>query len=164
LAVARNLRVPSRSDAGVVTRESVKADEAPTLPEILAKTVPVGLVSAYTAFIAVVTELVAEPTSEQPDPDQHLLYRWIAFVALVAFAAGLTYFAYDKKAGDGARFPLVEIASVTIAATAWGLAVPESPLLAAVDKTQGAILVALIGFIGVGTNLVLSAKMKGPAQ
>ena len=163
LAVARNLRRPTKNDAGVVTKDSQAADTAPTLPEILVKTVPVGLVSAYTAFIAVIAELVAEPTAEKPHPEQYLPYRWLGLATLVAFSAGLTYRAYGKKAGDGARFPLEEVAAVTVASAAWGLCIPESPLLAQLDKTEGAIVLALIGFVGVGVTLLLSSRMKTQA-
>lgn len=160
LAVARNLGVPTKSDAGVLNKDAEGAGEPPTLTQVLAKTVPVGLVTAYTAFIAVVSELVPEPSAEDPAPDQLLLIRWIALLAMVIFAAALTIINYKGKAGANARFPLLETSAVTVAAAAWGLGIPESPLLASVSENQGAILLALVAFLGVGINLVLSAMMK----
>lgn len=164
LAVARNLRAPTKADAGVATVEAAAAEKPPTLPEILAKTVPVGLVSAYTAFVAVVAEVVAEPTPANPTPEQFLTLRWLALALLVVLAAVLTLVNYRKKAGVEARFPALELAAVTVASAAWGLGVPESPLLATVDRSEGLILIALIGFVGVGLNAVLSGLMRRPSN
>jgi hypothetical protein len=163
-AVARNLRAPTKADAGVATTEAAAAGDPPSLPEILAKTLPVGLVSAYTAFIAVVAEVVAEPTPAKPDPEQYLSYRWGALAVLVLLAATLTLITYRRKAGAGARFPALELSAVTVAAGAWGLGVPESPLLAAADKQEGLILIALIGFVGVGINAILSALLRSESK
>lgn len=55
---------------------------------------PVALVSAYTALIAVVSEAVDEPTVQRPEPEQFLTLRWIGLAALVVLAAALTYGAY----------------------------------------------------------------------
>jgi hypothetical protein len=164
LAVARNLRAPTKSDAGVVTDEAANANEKPSLTEILAKTVPIGLVTAYTAFIAVVAEVVSDPTAQDPEPQQYLWIRWLAFGILVSAAAIITFGSYRNKAGSGARLPLLEIAAVTVSAAAWGLAIPESPVLAAATGEQlGLLLLALIAFLGVAINLVLSNFMKSKA-
>lgn len=165
LAVARNLREPTKADAGVATKEAENADTSPTLSEILAKTLPVGLVTAYTAFIAVVTEVVAKPTTEEPNPEQFLWLRWLGFAILTVTAAFLTYGSYKSKtAGTTVRFPLVEVAAVTVAAAAWGLGIPESPLLASInDEATGLLLLALIAFAGVAVNLVLANAMKKEA-
>jgi hypothetical protein len=162
-AVARNLRTPSKADAGVRTVEATDGAAPPTLTDILAKTVPVGLVSAYSAFIAVVTEVVAKPTAAKPNPDQYLTYRWLAFSALVVLAAVLTFVSYRQKAGAGARFPTVELAAVVVASASWGLGIPESPLLADVGRDGGLILLALIAFVGVGVNAVLANLMRSPS-
>lgn len=161
LAVARNLRKPTRSDAGAVTAESDNAAKDPSSTDLLAKTVPVGLVSAYTAFIAVVTQVVAAPTRDNPNPTQYLWVRWLAFGILVLSAAFLTWSSYRGKAEKDARRPTVEVAAVTVAAAAWGLAIPESPILATIaNKQAGLLVLAFIAFAGVAINLVLSNLMK----
>jgi len=138
--------------------------------EILAKTVPVGLLGAYTAFIATVTVLTkAEPG--QPAPDPMIVLRWGGFALLVVFAAVLTYAAYRSAstapASSTARTPrvnLLEIGAVTVTTVAWGLGTPESPLLASIpDKLWGAGIVALIVLAGVGVNLVFAAMLKTKA-
>lgn len=162
IAVARDLRNPTKSDAGVVTSESVSADEKPDLVQMLAKTLPVGLVTAYTAFIAAVTQLIAEPTSEEPNPEQYLWLRWAGFAILVITAAVLTFLSYrQKKEATGSRaFPVLEVTAVTVAAAAYGLGIPESPLLAALDdKTLGLGVLTLIAFAGVAVNLTISSAL-----
>ena len=161
LAVARNLRKPTKSDVGVVTAESNTAKEDPSSTDLLAKTVPVGLVSAYTAFIAVVTQVVAAPTPAHPNPTQYLLMRWLAFAILVLSSAVLTLISYRGKAEKNARPPTLEVGAVTVAAAAWGLAIPESPILVAIaDKQAGLLALAFIAFCGVAVNLALSNLLK----
>lgn len=164
LAVARNRRQPGKRDIAERTSDSAKADEQPSLPAILAKTIPTGLVTAYTAFIAVVSEVVKKPTAEMPNPDKLLDLRWAGFAVLVVAAAIVTFLSYAGKAEKGSRPPLLETAAVLVAAAGWGLALPESPLLATIDDTaRGTITIALIGLAAVAVNSVLSAMLKKPA-
>lgn len=165
LAVARNERRPGRIDTGPVLAEETGADAQPTLPDLLAKSVPVGLVTAYAAFVSVVSEAVSPPTADRPRPDAYLGLRWTAFAALVLFSAGLTFAKYRRRAGSRARPPLLEVAAVTVAAAGWGLCLPESPLLEAFDdESQSLIALALIGFLAVGANLLLGALMRRKAS
>lgn len=161
---ARNLRKPTKSDAGLATSEASDAGESPTLTDLLAKSVPVGLVTGYTAFIAVVSEWVEKPTAAEPNPNRFLPPRWIALVVLVAAAAALTWVSYYRRAGRRARPPYLEMAAVTVAAGGWGLAVPESPFLAQIQPPAGAIYAALIAFAGVAINLVIAAALKKQAK
>ena len=88
----------------------------------------------------------------------------IAFAALLVMAAGFTYGVYVKKAGSGARFPLPEVLSALVAAAAWGLAMPESPILATVhDAGRGALLVGLIALVGIAINTWLSSMLQSRA-
>ncbi|MEN0072655.1 MAG: hypothetical protein AAGC63_16870 [Propionicimonas sp.] len=163
LAVARNLRPPTRSDAGLDPAGSPKAEGQPTSLEILAKTVPVGLIAAYTTFIATVTQFT-KAVPGQPVPDPLIGYRWAGWAILVVLAAALTFTTYRQRAGQSARANTMEIAAVTIAAAAWGLGTPESPLLASIpDKATGGVVIALIVFVGVGVNYVLAGLLKKPA-
>jgi len=164
LAVARDMREPTKADVGIVTEESNSANERPSLPDLLAKSVPVGLITAYTAFIAAVAELTA-PDDSGALPNQLWWLRWMGFGVLVVGSALLTYASYRQKAGaERPRFPLLEIAAVTVAAAAWGLAIPSSPLLVMIeDAATGAGVVALVAFAGVVTNSVLANLLQAPA-
>lgn len=162
---ARNLRAPTKNDAGLATEEAQDATQPPSLTSLLAKSVPVGLVSAYTAFVAIVSEAVAKPTRRAPNPNQFLAPRWIAFGILVVTAAALTWNAYHQRTGKNARPPYPEVAAVTVAATAWGLALPDSPFLAGFqDPPSGAIYAGLIALAGVAINLILAGVLKKPAK
>lgn len=158
LAVARNRRQPTKADAGERTPDSTAATDSPSIPALLVKTVPTGLVTAYTAFVAVVSEASAKETDL-------IDLRWIAFVALVLAAIGVTIGSYKGKADADSRFPGLEVAAVTVAAAGWGLAMPESPLLAAIeDGTRGLVTIALVGFIALGVNSVLATLLKKQAS
>ncbi|TDD56901.1 hypothetical protein E1263_24995 [Kribbella antibiotica] len=163
LGVARNLRAPTKADAAEKPAGTAGADEKPTLLQLVAKQVPIGLVAAYTGLTSGLIQLIDEPTPENPDPDQYFLYRWLGFAALVLLAAFLTYASYSRKAGAGARRPVAEVLGVSIAAAAWGLMIPESPLFAVIDGKGGAALVLVVGFVGVGLNLATGVKLKEPS-
>jgi hypothetical protein len=168
IAVTRNSRKPLRADTGAAVTAMTEKEKAEQeaegggnakLTDILVETVPTGLVTAYTAFIAIVSQIVADPTPEVPKPEQFLGLRWIGFVALVLLALFITYGSYVKKAGTGARIPVPELLSVGVAAAGWGLALPESPLVVWMDGTAGLIATALVAFIAVGINLGLANFM-----
>jgi hypothetical protein len=159
LAVARNTRRPTKSDAGEVTEESVESEAPPSLMALLIKQVPVSMVAGYTALTAGLVELVGKATRENPQPDQLLPYRWAGFAILVLFSMALTYLTYRAKADEGARRPVAEVLGVGVAAAGWGLGIPESPLLAQLSGPQGAAMVLLIGFAAVAANLVIASRL-----
>ncbi|MCU1689546.1 MAG: hypothetical protein JWN61_1186 [Pseudonocardiales bacterium] len=164
LAVVRNAHAPTKADAGVAPAGSLKGQQPPSLTDLLAKTIPVGLVTAYGAFIAAISQLVSEPTAADPSPDQILWARWIAFAALVAVAGALAYLSYRSQAPKPARAPIVEVSAVVVSAIGWGLGLPESPILAAMSsKTTGLTVLALVAFLAVAINLVLAKLMQAAA-
>lgn len=166
LGVARNLRAPNKSDSGEALDEDETKTEKASLPQILVKQVPTGLVAAYTALTATIVQLIDEPTSAVPQPDLLLSFRWAAFVILVIFSMGLTFASYRAKVGPGARWPIAEVLGVSIAAAVWGLLIPESPMLAMNPGDRGVALIAVIGFVGIGLNLLTAQRLltKAPAK
>lgn len=159
LAVARNTRRPTKSDAGEVTEESDQSAASPSLVGLLVKQVPVSMVAGYTALTAGLVELVGKATPDNPSPDQLMPYRWAGFAILVLFSMALTYVAYRAKAGDGARRPVAEVLGVGVAAAGWGLGIPESPILAEMSGARGAAMVLLIGFAAVAANLIVASRL-----
>lgn len=164
LAVTRNAGRPSKADTGEKPAGSDDSDKTPSLAQLLVKQVPTGMVAGYTAVVAALVELVDKPTSDVPEPDEHLLWRWIVFGMLVVGSAALTYVSYVGKAADSARTPLLELTGVAFAAAGWGLVVPESPLLAQANGADGAALVVIIGFAALIINLVVAALLKRPSK
>jgi hypothetical protein len=163
LAVARDLRPPTKADTTERTPESSEGKDQPSGMAILAKTVPTGYVAAYTAFLAAV-EIAVKPTTENPEPAQLLPLRWAVFAVLVIGSAITTVVSYNSKAKPAASartLPGVELAAVVVAATAWGLGAPESPLLAGIDDTAARFLVlAAVVAIGLMINVTLSQMLK----
>jgi len=165
IGVARNLRAPTKSDAGERTEDSNEADQAASIPELLVKQVPTSLVAGYTAVTATLVALIPEPTSTVPNPDELLNLRWIAFFVLVLSSALLTGVVYYAKAGRGARKPVLEVLGVTISAAGWGLVVPESPILAMVDDVARSVgTVAVVGFVAISLNTVTAAGLSRKAK
>jgi hypothetical protein len=163
LGAARNNRTPTKADAAETPTDGTGATEQPGLLQLVAKQVPVGLVAAYTGATSGFIQLIDEPTAAEPAPDQYLVYRWLALAILVLASAGLTYRSYRQKAGKAARQPIAEVLGVGIAAAAWGLMIPESPLLAMTDGPGGLALVILIGLAAVALNLVTGSNLRKPA-
>jgi hypothetical protein len=164
IAVARNSGAPTKADSSEATADAPDAEEAATLPALLVKTVPTSLVAGYTAFIALVTTTLVTPTATNPHPDQYLPIRWVAVIMLVAASAAGTYFSYRRKAGTGARFPMLEVAAVAAAAAGWALASPGSPLFAGIDDSaRRTITLGVAGFAGIALTTVLANLMKTPA-
>ena len=162
-AVARNSREPTKADAGEVTAESEHEAEQATIPQLLVKQVPIGLVAAYTALTAATVELIDEPAPGKPHPDQLLSYRWAGLIALVVLSLVLTHVSYRAKAAAGARRPVAEMIGVGTAAAGWGLVIPDSPLLATLDGDRGTAMVLLIGFVAVGLNLIVATRLQKSA-
>jgi len=70
-AVARNLRKPTRSDAGEVTKESTKRDEEPSLPALLVKQTADPVLEATISSRLTLVRRVVAFTNEYP-------WRWQA--------------------------------------------------------------------------------------
>jgi hypothetical protein len=135
----------------------------PALSKLLSESLSPVLITAYTAFIAVLSQVVTAPTVDDPTPDQHLAWRWAGVVALVALSAAMTaatMFPAAAKSKTRRIVPTLGVLSVTITSLAWGMGLPESPVLAAVSKADGAILVAFIGFVGLGVNALVNVWLK----
>ena len=162
VGVARNRRQPTKSDSGEVLEDQQANTEAASLPQLLVKQVPTGMVAAYTAFTAAVVELIDEPTADVPDPDLLIGFRWGGFALLVIGSMAMLYVTYRTAAGPKARQPVAEVLGVGIAATGWGLVIPESPLLAQSTGDSGVALVLLISFAAVVGNLVVAKRLQTP--
>jgi len=162
IAVTRNVRPPTRADTGAAATANEPAGGGNAkLTDILVETVPTGLVTAYTAFITIVSQLVDDPTPQMPDPDKYAGWRWAGFAVLVVVAIGLTLMSYNKKKAQAEkRGPWLEVAAVAVATIGWGLAVPESPLLVDLDNKNGLLATAFIAFVAVVVNVALARQMK----
>ncbi|MGZ4603405.1 MAG: hypothetical protein ACXV0U_07380 [Kineosporiaceae bacterium] len=165
VALARNQ--PGRTtkaDSGEVPKDSRTADEQASLLALLVKQVPTGMLAAYTAVTATLAELV-KPSAADPHPDPLLAYRWAILAILVVGSVALSYVSYRGKADpDARRYPVAEMIGVGVAAAGWGLALPDSPVLAAVDGPQGVATVFLVGFVATVINVIVAQRLQSPAS
>jgi hypothetical protein len=135
------------------------------LTDILVTSIPTGLVAAYTAFISFLSGLVDKPTVAHPHPNEFLGYRVAGLILLVLVSGGLVIAGYASKRDPTkkARFPGLEVSAAVVAALGWGLALPESPLLAGKEGNGRAALVALIAFAAIAVNLIIAKFLQKPA-
>jgi hypothetical protein len=150
-----------RSEVGKATGSEGAKDA--TLPDILVTLVPTGLVAPYTLAITAIAGIVDKATRKHPHPNQYVGLRWGIFAALVVLTIGFVLATYYSKHPRPERFPWLELAAVTLAAAAWGLATPESALFVAVTGNLKAVLPVLIGAGGAGILAVLSQVLRKPA-
>jgi len=154
LARVRDDKDPTKGDLGKAPPDTPAAAASTSNSDILSSALPVGLVAAYTTFIAAITGLVDEPTAKVPKPNTFEPYRWIAFVALVVFAVGLVYGRYRSE--GGAKRPVAELLVSFIASVGWGLGMPESPLAVSLGKDYSVATPILIAFLALGGTLLIT--------
>jgi hypothetical protein len=167
LAVVRDGGPPSRADVGKAPpAEPAEPAKPATIGDLLQTMVPTSVVAAYTAAVATLVAHIEPMTSENPHPDQFLGWRWGLFAIMVAFAVGLTVSGYHlkKPAGSGRSLPVLETLGALTVAAGWGLAVPQSPLVAQFHDPDSAWLVPLVvGFGTLAIGSVIANFLKQPA-
>ena len=138
LAVERDRADPASPVAGGGGRTAANAPDG-TVPQgftdVLISAIPTEPLAACTALVGVAVGAV-----NATDPRAYLSFRWWCFAGFVVLTILAVYASYlrDLKApSTGAppppkethrRFPLAEIIAASIAAAAWGLVMPGSPL------------------------------------
>ena len=131
--------------------------------DVLVAAVPTEALAAYTAVIGVV---LAANIGSTYGP-----FRWSAYGAFIALAmlAPLVLFRRRTAATSGGRsLPILECLTAGVAAAAWGLVMPGSPLIMifngnALVFATTAILVGAAAIIGLATQQLGTANSKTPA-
>jgi hypothetical protein len=168
LGAVRDERAPSKADVGKTPPEDAKAEEPPSLTDLLVTAVPTELVAAYTAAMAAIVGAVDKPVEGQPLPDQLEAWRWVAFAALLFATAGAIVQGIKRKRARKKsrvkRFPLAELAAGMVAAAGWGLALPASPLDPYVSDDVRTFLPLLIALVAVGAVYWLGGSLKKQAS
>lgn len=121
--------------------------------DVVISAIPTEPLAAYTALVGIVIGAVGRD-------DSYLPFRWGAYGAFLAIVVAAVWLAYARAArgplgGDHRRnsFPGVEVGSALLAGGAWGLAMPGSPLDAALSGTARTLTTASVL---IGTAAVLS--------
>jgi hypothetical protein len=150
LAVARDTKPPGRS----VVQDST---------DVLVAAVPSEALAAYTAVIGVV---LAANIGSTYGP-----FRWSAygvFVALAVLAPVVLFRHHATETGKDAReLPIPECLTAGVAAAAWGLVMPGSPLTMilkgnALVFATTAIVIGTAAAIGLATQQLGTANSKNP--
>lgn len=131
-------------------------DAVTAYADALVAQIPTEVVAAYTAVMAVVAEVI-------PATDAYLPARVAIVVGTVVFAPAAVIAAYFASGGRAVKWPqgggnpsrhvpLLEPLGAAIAAAAWALSTPTSPLAAALSGGGFAIAAACI-VIGAATAM-----------
>ena len=130
--------------------------------DVLVAAVPTEALAAYTAVIGVVLAANIGPAYGP--------FRWSAYGTFIALAmlAPLVLFRHRTAATSGGRpLPILECLTAGVAAAAWGLVMPGSPLIMifkgnALVFATTAILVGTAAIIGLATQQLGTANSKTP--
>jgi hypothetical protein len=161
LAVERDRAAAGQAARGGAGEAAVagsrsRRDAAPqTFTDVVISAIPTEPLAAYTALVGIVIGAVGSGA--------YLPFRWGAYGAFLAIVVAAVWLAYARAVrgalgvapGDARRksFPGVEVGSALLAGGAWGLAMPGSPLDAALSGTARTLTTASVL---IGTAAVLS--------
>ena len=159
LAVARDKAPPAEPVAG--GGGDAAAPAAPGGPfvaqqfvDVLVSAIPTEPLAAYTAIVGLTVGTV-----DIAHPHSYLTFRWFCFAAFLVFTLLAITVAYNRKANgptgpvDRRRFPWAEGGAALLAASAWGLIMPGSPLNVALTGTVWTLTSASIA---VGATALLA--------
>lgn len=162
VAVQRDLGGAQRVAEQPKTTDEAHETKAQGYLDLLVTAIPTEPLALYTFVIA---GIVATISSEG---DQRLLMRWIIFGVTAGFIAVWMLVSYLRQAHSSEKpdraLPLPEILTAVIAFGAWGLAMPESPLIAELSGNDKTVWTVII--IGAGAALVglLTGTLKKPSK
>jgi hypothetical protein len=159
LAVARDKAPPAEPAAGGDSAAAAPPSPgAPAVPQqfvdVLVSTIPTEPLAAYTAIVGITIGAV-----DVAHPHSYLTFRWLCFAAFLVFTVLSITVAYNRRANgpegpvDRRRFPWAEGGAAVIAAAAWGLVMPGSPLNV---QLTGTVWTLTAASITIGSAAVLA--------
>lgn len=165
LAVERDRAEPGTTAKGGQRGDmaGVPGDSVPqTYIDTLTSSIPTEPLAAYTALVGIYATTIGASSAYLP-------LRWGAYAGFLGITAASVWMSYYQKsrrklddsntnASDGRerRVPALELLAALGAAAAWGLAMPDSPLDAAMGDPMRALAKATIT-IGGGAIVALLA-------
>jgi hypothetical protein len=126
--MTRDTKAVTRSDIG--KNSNADAGDPAKVRDLLATLVPVEAIAAYSVLLAVVLEYIDGQRKEGDDPGSFELLRWGLVAVLLVATAYLVYMTWMKKKQPAAdrKAPVVEIIAACLAAAAWSLSGPGTPV------------------------------------
>ena len=166
IAVQRDTGAPKIAKKKSTPGSEVVAQERGYLSS-LAAAIPTEPLALYTFVVAMIVSTI------ESGGDKRLVMRWAIYAAMILVIVLWLGASYVRNSDPGKKkrsFPWLETASAVTAFAAWGLAMPESPLNAALSSNNRTIWTAIITAAGVlllgmlGTPLKEEVKAKRPKQ
>ena len=158
LAVARDKAAPAEPAMGgggaAAAPTFAGAPSEQQFVDVLVSAIPTEPLVAYTAIVGITVGSI-----DISQPHSYLVFRWFAYAAFLAFTVLAITVAYNRKANgpdgpvDRRRFPWAEGGAALIAAVAWGLVMPGSPLNVSLT---GTVWTLTASSITIGAAAVLS--------
>lgn len=162
VAVQRDLGGAQRVADQPKSTDETHETKAQGYLDLLVTAIPTEPLALYTFVIAGIVATIGS------EGDQRLLMRWIIFGVTAGFIAIWMLATYLRQARSSPKkdrvLPLPEILTAVIAFGAWGLAMPESPLMAELSGSDKTVWTVII--IGAGAALVglLTGTLKKPSK
>ncbi|MBM0225490.1 hypothetical protein [Micromonospora sp. ATA51] len=155
----------ARSLAELAVERDVRpvGEQTGSATEVLVAAIPSETLAAYTALVGIV--LAADVGAG------YGAFRWSAYVIFVVFAFLAPFAGYYRKVtspestpdADHRRFPVLECAAAALAAAAWGLVMPGSPLGIVLDGNALVFATAAL-VLGAATLLAFATQFLGKAN
>lgn len=122
----------------------------------LVAAIPTEPLALYTFLVATIVATI------EPGGDKRLFLRWAVYLAMIGVIVLWLWSSYRRNQdSQGSRsFPVLETASAVVAFAAWGLAMPESPLNAALSSDNRTIWTAIVTVVGVLILGMLGKSLK----
>lgn len=158
-------RIAAQRDTGkphVAKKKKKEGDESKVGTEersylsTLVAAIPTEPLALYTFLVATIVATI------EPGGDKRLFLRWVIYVAMIGVIVLWLWSSYRRnRDSDGKRsFPVLETVSAVVAFAAWGLAMPESPLNAALSSDNRTIWTAIVTVVGVLILGMLGKSLK----
>ncbi len=143
-------------DPEAKAKEKELKAEAKGYTDFLVASIPTEPLALYTFLVAgIISTLDA-------GGDQRLTMRWIIFGVTAGFMILwiLASFLRQPKDEKERVLPWVELPAAVVAFAAWGLVMPESPLMATLDGSDRTVWTFIITAAGVALLGLLTGSMK----
>jgi hypothetical protein len=141
------------------TPDEAKETERQGYSDLLVTAIPTEPLALYTFLVAGIA------TTIDAGSDQRLTMRWIIFAAAALFIAVWMIAAYLRQPGkQKRRLPWAEVTTAVVAFGAWGLVMPESPLLAELSGSDQTVWTFIIVAAGAALLGLLTGSLKKPAK
>jgi hypothetical protein len=155
----------TRDKKDVVTRKDLGKGEthdensAAKTRDLLGTLIPAEAIAAYSALLALVLEYIDGERNKGTNPSNYGALRWLLVAGLLIATAWLVFNSYKKRSRKR-KFPKTEVAVALLAAAAWSLSGPGTPLALAFDGITAVVVPTAVLFAVFIALLPLVPKLR----